>query len=117
MTDRAKRLTEIEAREKAATPGPWGVDAPYDRHALDLFAPDRRKQPTIASVCTAGKDLRQCAADFDFMAEARQDVPWLLAEIRDADAALSALGVPDDGRSLAERIKSLGETREDAVCT
>lgn len=32
---------------------------------------------------------------------------WLLREIREADAALTALGVPDDGRPLAERIQAL----------
>lgn len=36
------------------------------------------------------------------------DRDWLLSEVRDADAALAALGIPDDGRSLAERI--------DAIC-
>lgn len=34
---------------------------------------------------------------------------WATEEIRAADAALVALGIPDDGRPLAERIAALGE--------
>lgn len=83
-SDKDRRLAEISAREQAATKGPWAVDAPYTRAALDLFVPDGRRQPTIATVSTSGKDPRQCAADFDFMAEAREDVPWLLSEVRDS---------------------------------
>lgn len=91
--DRERRLAEISAREQAATKGPWAVDAPYTHAALDLFVPDGRRQPTIATVSTSGKDLRQCAADFDFMAEAREDVPWLLSEARDSVPTEDVVGI------------------------
>lgn len=39
------------------------------------------------------------------------DRDWLLSEVRDADAALAALRIPDDGRPLAERIKALASQR------
>lgn len=69
------RLAEIEAREAAATPGPW--------HRLD-FAHDANDVwigPSFRNVI-AQVVPDDASADAAFIAHAREDVPWLLAEVR-----------------------------------
>ena len=64
-----ERLAEIEAREKAATPGPWIHDG-----SLNVDGP--RGQTILISLLPAR------LADVRFAAAARQDVPALVAEVR-----------------------------------
>lgn len=85
MTDRAKRLAAIGET----------IDA-LEWHWAD--DPDPSKDPGIGAH-TALRDVE---------AMATTAIPFLLREVRNADTALAALGVPDDGRSLADRIKALG---------
>lgn len=59
MTGTDDRLVAIAARADAASPGPW----PY------------------AETLWAGR-----ARDAEFIAHAREDIPWLLSQLRDARA-------------------------------
>ena len=77
----------IRARAEAATPGEWRLLSPYSggsivancERAIVLFNP-------------SGNPHNSCMkADSDFVANARQDVPALLADLEAADAALAAL--------------------------
>lgn len=67
MTD--KRIEEIKARCEAATPGPW--DIILNGHNIKV---------------------ERTPANIDFIAHAREDIPWLLDQLaeaqRRADAAI-----------------------------
>ncbi len=85
-TDRSSRLAAIKARCEAATPGPW-----KDEYAeLEGFASILRHDGTDwHQVCDADQH------DRPFIAHARSDVPWLLAEIERLEAALQEIaGLP-----------------------
>lgn len=62
VTPRDARIAAIEAREKAATPGPW------DREPAD-------------DVWIANGH-----ANFEFLHHARADVPWMIADRRELEA-------------------------------
>ena len=65
------RIEEIAAREKAATPGDY-----YDS-AGDVFQEDTRER---VARCTS---LSRSYADARFFAHAREDIPYLLAQLED----------------------------------
>jgi hypothetical protein len=76
-------LAEMEKRCAEATPGPWSswVEG-RDHYSGDSF------------IRTEGEDIYlsgTTAADQDFIAHARQDVPRLIAEVR---ALRAKLGLP-----------------------
>jgi len=72
-------LDEIEARARAATPGPWTsfVEGRDHQSGSDFImtGPDTNRGEDIEL-------LGATAADQDFIAASRQDVPRLVAEIR-----------------------------------
>jgi hypothetical protein len=70
-----RRLGEIEAREKAATKGPW--QNYYNRHAVFQSLAPYPQTDRVRDVAQA-----QTHADGDFIAHARQDIPWLVAQLR-----------------------------------
>ena len=68
-----KELEEIRKRAEAATPGPWKA-----------FVEDRDFQSGSSFIQTQGEDIELIGAteaDYDFIANARQDIPKLLDEI------------------------------------
>ena len=68
-----KELAEIRKRAEAATPGPWKA-----------FVEDRDFQSGSSFIQTQGEDIELIGAteeDYDFIANARQDIPKLLDEI------------------------------------
>ena len=68
-----KELVEIRKRAEAATPGPWKA-----------FIEDRDFQSGSSFIQTQGEDIELIGAteeDYDFIANARQDIPKLLDEI------------------------------------
>ncbi len=76
-SEERKRLAEIEARAGKADPGPW-------RHELIV---DRRivltRRGTFIVAGDGGPDDPQEYIDrFDFLAESRMDVPWLVALVK-----------------------------------
>lgn len=109
----ADRLEEIEARAKAATRGPWRTD--WNAKALpdgtepcivsETPAPDEpADDPTSKVVVGTGgcgvDGLLLREADGDFIAHARADVPWLVAQVRERDAEIARL------RAEVARLKS-----------
>jgi hypothetical protein len=66
----SERLTEIEDRAAAATKGPWVADG-------GTFS----RSPYQLPVAVPGNGV----ADSAFIAHAREDVPWLVARIRELE--------------------------------
>ena len=80
MTD---RLDEIRARAEAATPGPWGqgnINSGDGISLLDVYS-EHAGYVKVASVWDS--------EDRDFIAHAREDIPYLLAEVERLRAALT----------------------------
>lgn len=74
------RLSEIKARCDVATPGPWE----FSESAAEMWTSTGRS--IIES--TEGYGLAIKRADADFIAHAREDIPYLLAEIKRLERAL-----------------------------
>lgn len=70
----ADRLKEIQARANAATKGPWSVD----EWNLAVETPDGRALVLLDDRETPAPAL----ADADFVANARTDIPYLLALVQ-----------------------------------
>ena len=87
-------LAAVEARARAATPGPWSYDGQHDEITAPrgeeywVVASEWRNTPNAAPSDQFG---HQYSADFDFIAHAREDVPGLLAAIREAQERIAAL--------------------------
>jgi hypothetical protein len=86
MTD--AELDAIEARAKAATPGPWTAEHEY------IAAPVPGGRPNgevigdfIPSTRSRHVPVQQMRANATFVAAARDDVPALVAEVRRLTAA------------------------------
>jgi hypothetical protein len=98
------REQEIRARAEAATPGPWRSAEATDSFVSQVLAAD-------------GRTLGRVAADDNatFMAHAREDVPWLLAEnarLRARAAELdSMLRVVNEKASTAFRERDAARSR------
>ena len=92
LTD--KYLSEIEARAKAATPGPWQYHRTWqdDRHRAMYVMhgytgrASKHDNPWIADLADDNNE------DAEFIAHAREDIPALLAEIRRLQAELEIRG-------------------------
>jgi len=91
-----QRLAEIEAREQAATPGPWHVDHFTDGHK-GYYVGNK-----AVCVCYYQEDdpgeidtlHDTIMADFQFVSAARQDIPWLVAEVKRLRAVLAVFADP-----------------------
>ena len=85
-------IEQIRAREQAATPGPW-------EWATDKGAPDYVQLYSTAEIdeyeadilSADGGDVLLSAADADFIAHARTDIPALLAAIDELTAQRDAV--------------------------
>ena len=89
-------IEDIEAREKAATPGRWlNHEGEFVSQAGSFMAICRVNRPT-ADDYRAGKTVLAPRgaeqANKEFIAHARSDIPYLLAQLRDRDEKLEAVG-------------------------
>lgn len=85
----AERIAEIEARTLAATPGPWTEEKPAGGPVFG-FAPGMIVAATgpKQAIYANPPGGSYPANDRRFIAHARADVPWLLAQLRSAQAEL-----------------------------
>jgi len=85
------RLAEIEAREAAATAGPWGLEGgeEYDGHG-PLFLTSYSKHVNLNVDHLSPPDA-------DFIAHGRVDIPWLIVQLKQARGLAAAL-MEDDVR-------------------
>jgi hypothetical protein len=77
-----QRILEIKARCEVARSGPWQAYIEDRDHSsgssfIMIGAGANRGEDLYLT----GDDMAVSAADYDFIAHARQDIPWLLAEI------------------------------------
>jgi hypothetical protein len=82
MTDDIEqRLAEIEARANGATGGPWLRDT---CSVITRALATRRHVDggTYGVICDTGED-DDCTS-LDFIAHSRTDIPWLIAQLREA---------------------------------
>ncbi|MFE3657220.1 hypothetical protein [Streptomyces sp. NPDC059165] len=91
----ADRLAEIAAREAAATEGPWTVCDNYS----DVLGPDGDQ---LASYWNPTAE----DSNGEFIAHARADVPWLLAEVRRLQGEVAELAAEN---AVLERGLGLNE--------
>jgi hypothetical protein len=89
------KFGEIEAREKAATPGPWKLDRNFHCYIwgpqMQMVADDGMdEEGTLTRMRGVGANL-PLKDNGEFIAHARTDIPALLQEIR----RLTAAGEPD----------------------
>lgn len=80
------RLDEIAGREKLATPPPWNIDAVMS-DVIFRTQPASKVHLNSTGAWLVGPDVRslhKASRDADFVGHARQDVPWLLSNIRAA---------------------------------
>jgi hypothetical protein len=78
----AERITQIEARLEAATPGPWELDEIPETGECGVFGgPNFWYSEGHAMVCA-----NAYYDDAGFIANAREDIPYLLAALRAAEA-------------------------------
>lgn len=85
---RSERLEAIRKRAEAATPGPWK-------------ATDHADESGSAWICLSGERFTPLAQgydgeflnrpDADFIAAAREDIPWLLGEVEQMRTALEII--------------------------
>lgn len=96
------RLTEIEARAKAATRGPWedatGSIEPRGIWSSALFVSTATGEVVAGALCpdTGDEGMETPIAGAPpenraFIAHARDDVPWLVAQVRERDAEIARL--------------------------
>ncbi len=72
-----ERIAEIRAREQTATEGPWRWhDARTMRHLQSPSGPLGVSAPLLGNRSYSGYQIE----DHAFIAHARQDIPWLLAQ-------------------------------------
>lgn len=97
------RFAEAMKRCEAATPGPWRCGYTANGTLPAVFAPGVNK--IIASRISSMKGFdRKGYGDADFIAHAREDLPWALYLILDREDALDKLDV-----SLSCKIDKLTE--------
>ena len=92
LNEREQRLAEIRKLEQAATPGPWVIGI-HERYGWPGFTIRDMQGPTH----------EEAMRDADFIAAARDDIPYLLAEIDRLDAEEARLGAALIEAALAER--------------
>ena len=88
----------------------WNEGADAERNAAARAAkvtPTTDWAKRLAEIVEWAAHMSQ---DPDFLVVAAwEHVPWLLAQLRAVDAAITAAGIPDDGRAPAERAKVLAD--------
>ena len=86
MTNTEKRIAEIKKRVAEAAPGPWRIYEEFDNYASGSDEPPfciaRGMQGADGKGLNKGEDI-ECfdRVDAEFMALAREDVPFLLAQL------------------------------------
>jgi hypothetical protein len=89
------RLNDIEQRARGATPGPWFVVGPPWNEAAPYINAGSDDPHAGSVVCDfidrdEAEEMHNSEANAEFVAAAREDVPWLLAELRRTQTALEA---------------------------
>lgn len=105
MTIPDTELEAIEARCKAATPGPWEPNVWMGSYSCDWTATGPILEPDVDEVSEPGGPTeKQAQRDADFISNARTDLPKLIAayrELRDA-LEISAPPTPEEWHKVCD---------------
>ena len=129
-----QELDAIKAREKAATPGPWGYDSAYgecenEGNCPHGYAGNQRGSETECESCQHwymehsatfcgptfledGEDGGMCTVDAMFIAHARRDIPALIAEVKRLSAEVESVKRERDA-AVADLQKAITTTCDD----
>ena len=115
MSDNEKRLAEIKARTSAATPGPWtsGKFGLVKGGPVQQFARGSGQQQLVAVSSQDWMRDGEVQANTDFIAHAREDVPFLLEQLELAQHRLQ--GAHDSLREHMLMVKAEKDARESAL--
>lgn len=116
MSASDERIQQIAQRAAEATEGPWAVDPEAELHDAPVLTPSGN------ALCISPDDGVRGGHDLydaQFIAHAREDVPWLIGQLRDARAAYSTVcdyaettdaltAQLRDARAEVERLESAG---------
>ncbi|MBK9497389.1 MAG: hypothetical protein IPO08_23285 [Xanthomonadales bacterium] len=102
MKTTERQIAEWEKLSDAATPGPWG------RAGTEVTA----KSIGYASVCDTETDNDKMCENAAFIAAAREAIPALIADLRDARETISRLTAQAEALLLHADIKTRREERE-----
>jgi hypothetical protein len=95
------RLTEIEARLKAATPGPWVAGRPDMGTLVDgvesKWIYDQREQYVAVASGRIDGEWEEVMANAHLIANAPSDIAWLIEQVRRLEQELVELSA---GESL-----------------
>lgn len=90
-----EKIAKIKARADAATPGPWSgkIEPQNYPESDDADLPGFVRDPERREICYIGERYNYTSyeTDLTFIAHAREDVPWLLAELERVTTELDAL--------------------------
>jgi len=118
LPDARALLAEVRARTDAATPGPWIAETAQDcdedgwLNSESFTGVVLASPPPGADYDPESVSYGALGPDAAFVAHARTDVPWLLAEVARRDAALEAvLAVCDEPRPWDENEADHAEAR------
>lgn len=105
MTGTDDRLDEIEQRA-VATDGPWSASAIFPQDGSPEFYSlwDDGVGREVATI--------ERRADAEFIAHAREDVPWLIRELRDARAEIARLHEQGDFELIDQLDRQAAEIRD-----
>lgn len=113
--DFEKKLAEIEARAAMALPPPWRSCAwdPMERPHVHKDLPEQKH-------CHPYSDLPMTPSDAEFIAHAREDVPWLIARARELQARLRDRfehcgQLVEENQQLRERLAQAEKERDYAI--
>lgn len=101
------RIDEITERANAATAGPWAKYPymSYGAHHADIRGDVQGPTFTlVAEILDMGPRGAEGIADAEFIAHAREDVPWLVEQLREALLRMDAVS-PRKSGAIARLVK------------
>ncbi len=92
MDQTEKRIAEIRERESKATPGEWiAMDTDLVRKIFNGCPVIVTSEIEDAIVASIGMDMEHWDGNQDFIARARQDIPWLCDQLTAAQERVKEL--------------------------
>ena len=89
------RIAEIQQRCEAATPSPWEVEKYYHDEPYEQFIKSAAVVSTYEDgskrTITRNNWSNPVVADLEFIAHAREDIPYLLAQLAERDKEIERL--------------------------
>lgn len=108
----AKRIAEITSRVRFATHGPWRRGSSFGQANSDdarcVIAPEGTFGEESRVVAHEMSHDEQWKADMGFIAHAREDIPWLLEQLANADAAATERAAEIAENPYGDEVEALG---------